>query len=98
MNATRDVNAGQVGDRPVVLDSYGRLSWVLEAGELEKVETQWVDNRKVIDRVGATLAEEFKDGLCAWKRTAPILCEFESLERFANSHWTGFEATATGCR
>ncbi|MEV6899166.1 recombinase family protein [Amycolatopsis sp. NPDC051372] len=69
MNATRDVSAGQSGDRPVVLDSYGRLSRVPETGELEKIETQWADNRKVIDRVGATLGEELKDGLSAWKRS-----------------------------
>jgi site-specific DNA recombinase len=53
----------------LVLDSYGRLSRVPETGELEKIETQWDDNRKVIDRVGATLGEELKDGLSAWKRT-----------------------------
>jgi site-specific DNA recombinase len=52
----------------LVLDSYGRLSRVPETGELEKIETQWADNRKVIDRIGATLGEELKDGLSAWKR------------------------------
>lgn len=65
----RKVNAGQDADRPLVLDSYGRLSRVPETGELEKVETQWADNRKVIDRVGAVLVEELKDGLSAWKPT-----------------------------
>ena len=52
-----------------MLDSYGRLSRVPETGELEKIDTQWADNRKVIDRVGAVLGEELKDGLSAWKRT-----------------------------
>jgi site-specific DNA recombinase len=42
----------------LVLDSYGRLSRVPETGELEKIETQWEDNQKLIDRVGATLGEE----------------------------------------
>ncbi|SDC20313.1 recombinase family protein [Actinokineospora iranica] len=65
----RKVTAGQDADRPLVLDSYGRLSRVPETGEIEKIETQWADNRKVIDRVGAVLGEELKDGLSAWKRT-----------------------------
>jgi DNA invertase Pin-like site-specific DNA recombinase len=51
-----------------VLDSYGRLSRVPETGELEKIDTQWSDNRRVIDRVGATLGEELSDGLSAWNR------------------------------
>lgn len=64
-----NVIAGQDADRPLVLDSYGRLSRVPETGEIEKIETQWADNRKVIDRVGAVLGAELKDGLSAWKRT-----------------------------
>src|SRR5881409_3560362 len=60
--------AGQ-DTRPPVLDSYGRLSRVPETGELEKIDTQWADNRKVIDRVGACLGEELSDGLSAWKRS-----------------------------
>ncbi|MEU0535655.1 recombinase family protein [Amycolatopsis tolypomycina] len=52
-----------------MLDSYGRLSRVPETGELEKIDTQWADNRKVIDRVGACLGEELSDGLSAWKRS-----------------------------
>jgi hypothetical protein len=35
---------------------------------LENVETQWADNRMVIDRVGAVLGEELKDGLSAWRK------------------------------
>ncbi|WP_432850814.1 recombinase family protein [Amycolatopsis sp. CA-161197] len=69
MAIKHDVNAGQRAGRPIVLDSYGRLSRVPETGELEKIETQWADNRKVIERVGATLGEELKDGLSAWKRS-----------------------------
>lgn len=68
MNAKRNVTAGQRGDRPPVLDSYGRLSRVPETGELEKVEVQWADNRAVIERVGAVIGEELQDGLSAWKR------------------------------
>lgn len=52
-----------------MLDSYGRLSRVPETGELEKIDTQWADNRKVINRVGACLGEELSDGLSAWKRS-----------------------------
>ncbi|HEX5403157.1 MAG TPA: recombinase family protein [Pseudonocardiaceae bacterium] len=69
MSTSRRNATGQDSDRPLVLDSYGRLSRVPETGELEKIETQWEDNRKVIDRVGATLGEELEDGLSAWKRT-----------------------------
>lgn len=61
------VTAGQ-GRRPLVLDSYGRLSKVPETGELEKVEDQHADNRKVIERVGGVLGLELSDGLSAWKR------------------------------
>ncbi|MFB9727295.1 recombinase family protein [Haloechinothrix salitolerans] len=68
MNRKRDVTAGQSADRPPVLDSYGRLSRVPETGELEKIDVQWADNRKVVDRVGAALGEELQDGLSAWKR------------------------------
>lgn len=58
MNSKSDVTAGQSADRPPVLDSYGRLSRVPETGELEKIDVQWADNRKVVDRVGAALGEE----------------------------------------
>src|SRR5438094_10247403 len=51
-----------------VLDSYGRLSRVPETGELEKIDVQWADNRKVIDRVGGVVGVELSDGLSAWKR------------------------------
>lgn len=55
-------------DRRPVLDSYGRLSRVPETGELEKIETQWADNRRVIERYDVDLGEELSDGLSAWKR------------------------------
>lgn len=58
--------AGRDGRRPVY-DSYGRLSRVPETGELEKIETQWADNLKVIERHGAVLGEQLSDGLSAWK-------------------------------
>lgn len=68
MGTKRDDIAGQGAGRPV-LDSYGRLSRVPETGELEKIDTQWADNRKVIERVDGVLGEELSDGLSAWKRT-----------------------------
>ena len=52
----------------MVLDSYGRLSKVPETGELEKIEDQHAENRKVIERVGGALRLESADGLSAWKR------------------------------
>jgi len=39
-----------------------------DTGELEKIETQWADNRKVIDRLGGVLGAELDDGLSAWKK------------------------------
>ena len=69
MGTEQDTNAaGQRPDRPLTLDSYGRLSRVPETGELEKIDVQWADNRKVIKRVGAVLGEELRDGLSAWKK------------------------------
>jgi site-specific DNA recombinase len=62
----RDVSEAQ-GTRRPVFDSYGRLSRVPETGELEKIETQLADNRKVIQRLGGSLGEELSDGLSAWK-------------------------------
>jgi site-specific DNA recombinase len=53
---------------PAVFDSYGRLSKAPDTGEFEKIETQWADNRKVIDRLGGVLGEELEDGLSAWKK------------------------------
>lgn len=80
----RKVTAGEAADRQLVLDSYGRLSRVPETGEIEKIETQWADNRKVIDRVGAVLGEELKDGLTACRRgSAPCAV------RGGNDCWSG---------
>ncbi|MBB4684635.1 recombinase family protein [Amycolatopsis jiangsuensis] len=67
MGGGDEISAGQ-GQRQPVLDSYGRLSKVPDTGELEKIDTQWADNRKVITRVGARLGAELQDGLSAWKR------------------------------
>ncbi|MPZ82035.1 MAG: hypothetical protein GEV28_17240 [Actinophytocola sp.] len=63
-----DVSAGRGDGRPLVYDSYGRLSRVPETGELEKIETQLADNRKVVKRLRGSLGEELSDGLSAWKR------------------------------
>jgi DNA invertase Pin-like site-specific DNA recombinase len=71
MGTKRKVSAGQNGrdaERPLVYDSYARLSRVPETGELEKIETQLADNRTVIERLGGVLGEELSDGLSAWKR------------------------------
>lgn len=70
MGARKNVTAGQrPGVPPVpVFDSYGRLSKSPDTGEFEKIETQWADNRKVIDRLGGTLGAELEDGLSAWKK------------------------------
>jgi len=51
-----------------VYDSYARLSRVPDTGELEKIETQWADNRRVIERLGGVLGTELDDGLSAWKK------------------------------
>lgn len=67
MSRMTEVSAGQDARRPV-LDSYGRLSRVPETGELEKIETQLADNRRVIRRSGGVLGEELSDGLSAWRR------------------------------
>ncbi|UJW35674.1 recombinase family protein [Saccharothrix sp. AJ9571] len=89
MGSKRDVSAGQGRNRPLVLDSYGRLSRVPETGELEKIETQWADNRKVIERVGATLGEELKDGLSAWKRSVRRAGWARLLERVESGESDG---------
>lgn len=71
MGSKRKVSAGQAGRdtrQPPVYDSYARLSRVPETGELEKIETQLADNRKVIERLGGVLGEELSDGMSAWKR------------------------------
>ena len=73
MGAKRNVTAGQRTGPPVspaapVYDSYARLSKNPATGEFEKIETQWADNRKVIDRLGGVLGAELSDGLSAWKK------------------------------
>jgi site-specific DNA recombinase len=74
MGTRKNVIAGQgTGVPPVpsavpVFDSYGRLSKSPDTGEFEKIETQWADNRKVIDRLGGVLGAELEDGLSAWKK------------------------------
>ncbi|WIX83054.1 recombinase family protein [Amycolatopsis carbonis] len=67
MSSDDKASAGQRGRR-LILDSYGRLSKVPETGELEKIDDQLADNRKVIKRVGGTLGLELSDGLSAWNR------------------------------
>ncbi|WP_083737814.1 recombinase family protein [Amycolatopsis keratiniphila] len=65
MGFSHQVSAGQGGRQPI-LDSYARLSRN-QAGKLEKCETQHVDNRDVIARLGGVLGEEISDPkLSAW--------------------------------
>jgi site-specific DNA recombinase len=68
MGCMERVSAGEESQRAPVIDSYGRLSRVPDTGELEKIETQWADNRETIVRHGFRLGRELKDGLSAWKR------------------------------
>jgi hypothetical protein len=69
MGTGRDVTAGQMeSPAALVLDSYGRLSKSPDTGEFEKIETQWADNRGVIDRLGGVLGVELEDGLSAWRK------------------------------
>lgn len=51
-----------------MFDSYARLSKMPDTGELEKIDTQLADNKKVIKRAGGVLGEELDDGLSAWRR------------------------------
>lgn len=62
------VSAGQGVRRQPVIDSYARLSWKLDAKELEKIDTQHADNATVIERSGGVAGELFEDGLSAWKK------------------------------
>src|SRR3954468_10063644 len=74
MGTDRDVNAGQgrrtssVPPAVPVYDSYARLSKAPDTGEYEKIETQFADNRRVIERLGGVLGRELEDGVSGWKR------------------------------
>ncbi|MGH3571320.1 MAG: recombinase family protein [Pseudonocardiaceae bacterium] len=58
---------GDGSGRRRVLDSYARLSRNV-SGELEKVEEQHADNRRVIERLGGVLGVELTDDdLSAWR-------------------------------
>ncbi len=64
---TRGDRRGDGSGRRLVLDSYARLSRNV-SGELEKVEEQHADNRRVIERLGGVLGVELTDDdLSAWK-------------------------------
>jgi len=52
----------------MVLDSYARLSWKPDSGDLAKIADQHRDNSALIGRLGATLGEELSDGASARKR------------------------------
>lgn len=77
MGAKDEVSAGQAG-QPPVFDSYGRLSWNPNTRELEKIETQWADNKKTIERHGGVVGKQLSDGLSAWKRSVRRK-DFETL-------------------
>ncbi|WNV83847.1 recombinase family protein [Umezawaea sp. Da 62-37] len=51
-----------------MIDSYARLSWNPDTLELEKIKTQFADNRETIIRHGGVVGLELSDGLSAWKR------------------------------
>ena len=70
MDVTSTVDAGQTVDNRPVFDSYARLSKVPDSAELEKIVTQFEDNRTKIERTGARLGEELSDGMSAWKAGA----------------------------
>jgi DNA invertase Pin-like site-specific DNA recombinase len=72
-----------------VFDSYARLSKNPTTGEFEKIETQWADNRKVIDRFGGTLGKELDDGLSAWKKNVRRPGWEKLLERVASGESHG---------
>jgi DNA invertase Pin-like site-specific DNA recombinase len=91
MGTARNVTAGQKASGPVVpvFDSYARLSKNPNTGEFEKIETQWADNRKVIDRLGGTLGKELDDGLSAWKKGVRRPGWAKLLERVASGESQG---------
>jgi DNA invertase Pin-like site-specific DNA recombinase len=95
MGTRKNVTAGQrAGVPPVpsavsVYDSYARLSKNPNTGEFEKIETQWADNRKVIDRLGGTLGKELDDGLSAWKKGVRRPGWEKLLERVASGESHG---------
>lgn len=67
-----------------VIDSYARLSWNPDTGDLEKIETQQSDNRKTIKSAGAVVGLELWDGKSAWKRNA-VRKDFETAIERAES-------------
>lgn len=89
MGRNAGVGAGQDSGQVRVLDSYGRLSRVPETGELEKIEDQLADNRKVIDRLGGVVGEELSDGLSAWKKNVRRPGWERLLERVASGASAG---------
>ncbi|MGH3754268.1 MAG: recombinase family protein [Pseudonocardiaceae bacterium] len=67
-----------------MLDSYARLSRNV-SGELEKVEEQHADNRRVIERLGGVLGVELTDDdLSAWKPSVRRPDWERLLERLAS--------------
>ena len=66
MGTGKNITAGQGNGVPPVppaapvFDSYGRLSKSPDTGEFEKIETQWADKRKMIDRSGGVLGAELE--------------------------------------
>ncbi|WP_221464658.1 recombinase family protein [Actinophytocola algeriensis] len=83
MGTRKNVSAGQATSVPV-FDSYARLSKNPNTGEFEKIETQWADNRRVIERLGGTLGQELDDGLSAWKKNVRRPGWAKLLERVAS--------------
>jgi hypothetical protein len=65
MGRKSDVRAVQRAVEPLVSDSYGRLLWNPTTDQLEKIDTQWTDNRVTIARHGGVVGRELSDGLSA---------------------------------
>lgn len=79
-----------------VFDSYARLSKNPNTGEFEKIETQWADNRMVIERLGGTLGQELDDGLSAWRKNVRRPGWAKLLERVASGASDGDRGVAHG--
>jgi DNA invertase Pin-like site-specific DNA recombinase len=67
MTTPGNETAGQ-GKRKPVYDNYARLSIKIDTGELEKIEDQWADNDKVIERLEGQVGVHLSDGLSAWRK------------------------------
>lgn len=68
MGSEHDGREANGAGRKPLFDSYARLSRVPDTGELEKIDTQFEDNRKKITDEGGELGLELSDGMSAWRK------------------------------